>query len=316
MQTRQKRIANSEMIMHHVRTEVDGPKVVITANIHGDECTGFAVILSLLNELSTLLSKGEVFLYPTLNPTGLQNMTRVFPADGKDLNRLFPGNPLGSPAEKHVHTIWSSIRSCKPDLLLDLHTDSLSSIPYVILDRSITPKPQASVLAEMEELAEVSGLAFVWEYREKEYRSYQLEKSLSGACVNLLGIPALTLEVGPRRGVNVSSIQIMKEAILAILSKKGMLKIPTTTTFSGIPGKWFRSLGPISYSKGIFVPCVEAGQQVHRNEVIGRVYSVTGVELEVIRAHFPAMVLALPDRCWVQELQSCATLVMEMNPEP
>jgi uncharacterized protein len=289
---------------------------VITANVHGDECTGFAVVVALLERLPRCLAKGEVFLYPSLNPTGLRRMMRRYPEDGQDLNRLFPGNIRGGKSDRHVHTIWSSIKKVEPDLLFDLHTDSPSSTPYVILDRKVSRNPTEETLEEMEWLAKKSGLTVVWEYREPDYKRYGLEKSLSGAALNQLGIPSLTLEVGPRRSMNRQAIEIATDAVLAMMSAKEMLSSPYESTHTPIEGIWFRGNGPITHHAGVFIPLVCAGEHVQRNQILGTVYSTTGVELEEIRSHFPALVLSLPAQCWVRELQSCATLAMEVRPEP
>jgi predicted deacylase len=315
MNSTQKRVINSNLIVHHLKTGISGPTIVITANIHGDECTGIGVVISLLESLPKCLRRGEVFLYPSLNPNGLKRMMRVYPDDGKDLNRLFPGSILGTQSQKHIHAIWTSIKKCKPNLVLDLHTDSVSSIPYVILDRQITKSKNPDVLREMEELARASALTLVWEYREMDYRRYRLEKSLSGAVLNLLGVPSLTLEVGPRRTMDPSAIRIATDAVLAIFSKKEMLNTPILSNHIAVAGRWYRGNGPISHQAGVLVPSLSAGTVVQRGDEIGRVYSSTGAELEVICSHFPGLVLSLPDQCWVRQNQSCATLAMASRPE-
>lgn len=312
----QKRVIHSGLVMHHIETGIPGPRLVITANIHGDECTGFAVVVKLLEDLPARLSRGEVFLYPSLNPTGLRRAMRTYPEDGQDLNRLFPGDIRGSKSERHVHTIWSSIKKHEPDLLFDLHTDSPSSTPYVILDRKVSRTPKTDALVEMERLAQKSGLTVVWEYRTPDYKRYQLEKSLSGIALNRLGIPSLTLEVGPRRSMDLQAIDIAMDAVLAMMSEKEMLKAPHKSEHKPVPGVWFRGNGPITHHAGVFVPSVRAGERVERNQLLGKVYAATGVELEEIHSHFPALVLSLPAQSWLRELQSCATLAMEVHREP
>ncbi len=311
----QKKVIHSGLVMHHLETGIDGPKLVITANIHGDECVGFAVVVALLERLPSLLKKGEVVLYPSLNPTGLRRMMRTYPEDGQDLNRLFPGNSQGSASQRHVHTIWSSIENCKPDLLFDLHTDSPLSIPYVILDRKISANATDKTLEEMERLAKSSGLTVVWEYRTPDYRRYKLEKSLSGAALNRLGIPSLTLEVGPRRFMDRDAVEIATDAVLSMMAAKGMLRETITSTHKPVSGIWYRGNGPVAHHAGVFIPSVYAGDRVKRNQLLGKIYSLTGVELEEIRSHFPALVLSLPAQCWVRELQSCSTLALEVRPE-
>ncbi|MCA9573755.1 MAG: succinylglutamate desuccinylase/aspartoacylase family protein, partial [Myxococcales bacterium] len=106
-----------------------GPVVAITANIHGDEATGVAVVQELDRWLAERLLKGAVVLYPSLNPAGLSNRTRVLPPDGADLNRLFPGHRDGSESERHAASIWKDLAARRVGLVIDLHADSARSIP-------------------------------------------------------------------------------------------------------------------------------------------------------------------------------------------
>ena len=141
---KQQRVPSSDVFFYELDSKKKGPTILITANIHGDECTGFGVVVRLLEELPNILQTGKVILYPSLNPKGLQQQLRVHPDSGKDLNRIFPGKSMGGSAERIVHTIWNSIQKHKPDIVLDLHTDSGASIPYVIIDRMIQ-RPKSSI---------------------------------------------------------------------------------------------------------------------------------------------------------------------------
>ena len=87
--------------------------------------------------LPDLLIAGTVHMYPTLNPGGLTANTRSLPGDGQDLNRMFPGKPRGSAAERHAHCIWKDLQARVPDALIDLHTDVAGAIPYAIVDRVV-----------------------------------------------------------------------------------------------------------------------------------------------------------------------------------
>ena len=101
---------------------VAGPVVCIGANLHGDESTGLGVVHALDGVLPRLLARGRVFLYPSLNPLGLEQGSRRMPGDGLDPNRAFPGSARGSRAERHAdrrgatssHDARSSISTCTP----------------------------------------------------------------------------------------------------------------------------------------------------------------------------------------------------------
>ena len=114
-----------------------GPRVLITANLHGDECTGIGVIHRLLAALPEGLVSGSVRLYPSLNPAGMMAGKRGFPGDAMDPNRSFPGSPAGTSAQRHANRLWSDILAARPSALIDLHTDSSAAIPYAIVDRVV-----------------------------------------------------------------------------------------------------------------------------------------------------------------------------------
>ena len=82
---------------------VDGPRIMISGNLHGDECTGIGVIHRLIQTLPERLTAGRVRLYPSLNPGGMASGRRGFPGDALDPNRAFPGSTGGTGAQRHAH---------------------------------------------------------------------------------------------------------------------------------------------------------------------------------------------------------------------
>ena len=311
----QKRVRDTNLMVQQFSTGKNGPKVVITANIHGDECTGLGVIIRLLEELSAYLYCGDIWLFPSLNPAGLQRSLRVFPDDGQDLNRLFPGGAQGSQSQKHIYAIASTLQTINPDLVLDLHTDSGSSIPYVLLDRALETKNK-KIEASLLDIAQASHLTPVWEYHIQAYIRYRLDKTLSGFALNTLGIPSLTLEVGPRRSMDIAAVTLMKDAVLGILSHLKMLQKPFTPAHSPQKGIWKRAKSPVSNVTGVIFPSCVPGSILGKGDEIAKIYSTTGVVQETFVAQERVLVLAFPDQCWVRAHQSCATLAKEVHPAP
>ncbi|MFN7147763.1 MAG: succinylglutamate desuccinylase/aspartoacylase family protein, partial [Myxococcota bacterium] len=176
-----------------------GPVVVVTANVHGDECTGVGTVLRLLPLLDDALVHGAVHLYPTLNPEGLERRSRKVPEDDQDLNRLFPGDATGSPSERLAHAVWTDLCARNPDLVIDLHTDAPASIPYALLDRAtgLRHAVRGPLEANARRIADASGLTVLHEYPEDRYSRYRLDRSLTGAVLNRLQVPAVTIEAGP-----------------------------------------------------------------------------------------------------------------------
>ena len=165
-----------------------GPVVVVTANVHGDECTGIGAILRLMPVLEERLQRGTVHLYASLNPEGLERRSRRVPDDDQDLNRLFPGDPAGSPSERLAHAVWTDLCARDPDLVVDLHADAPASIPYALLDRAtgLRPANRGPLEERARRLAEASGLTVLHEYPEDRYARYRLDRSLTGAVLNRL----------------------------------------------------------------------------------------------------------------------------------
>jgi predicted deacylase len=104
------------------RAEQNGPLVVITGAVHGDEYEGPAAIHALFNDLDTTQIAGLVVGLPVVNGAAWQARTRAAPTDGLDLNRLFPGTQGASePSRALAEAIFEEfVRPC--DVLIDLHS--------------------------------------------------------------------------------------------------------------------------------------------------------------------------------------------------
>ncbi len=288
-----------------------GSTVVVTANIHGDETTGIGIVHNLARCLPDLMLRGTVHLYPTLNPEGLAAGMREIPADGQDLNRHFPGKARGSASIRHAHRIYKDVMSREPAALLDLHTDVSGAIPYAIVDRVLTRARGRGLFAKCNRLAEASGLTVLREYPRERYVRFQLDRSLPGALINLEGIPAVTLEVGPRRQLDLESIAVGTTSALGVLTELGVVNLPASddpTRQAG--GPWRRESGPRTNHKGVLVPRVRCGDILERGTLLAEVRSISGEVLETLTARAGGFVVALPDRTHVVPGVACATIAV------
>ena len=80
---------------------------MITAGIHSAEFVGIQAAIELAEELKPENIRGTVVILPLVNRSGFEHrtMSMVY-EDGKNLNRVFPGNPEGSTAEKLAYTVF------------------------------------------------------------------------------------------------------------------------------------------------------------------------------------------------------------------
>src|SRR5690554_2444012 len=108
-----------------------GPRLCLTAAIHGDELNGIEMIRRLMYQLDPTNLKGTVIGIPIVNLDGFRRGSRYL-ADRRDLNRHFPGSANGSAADRIGYSLFNDvIRHC--EFLVDLHTGSLqrSNLPQI-----------------------------------------------------------------------------------------------------------------------------------------------------------------------------------------
>lgn len=108
-----------------------GPKVFVTAAIHGDELNGIEIIRRLRKIKILKRVKGTLFLIPLVNVYGVMTLSRYLP-DRRDLNRAFPGSSKGSLAARVANTLFTEIIQFA-DYGIDLHTSAIhrTNLPHV-----------------------------------------------------------------------------------------------------------------------------------------------------------------------------------------
>ena len=116
------------------RSKEDGPTVLISGGIHGDEINGIVAVKKMMEEDALDLLKGSLIFVPLVNVYGFLSNSRTFP-DGRDLNRSFPGSKKGSLASQIAYILMNDIIPMI-DYGVDFHTGGrmLSNFPQVRVD--------------------------------------------------------------------------------------------------------------------------------------------------------------------------------------
>jgi predicted deacylase len=296
--------------------DAPGRTIAVTANVHGDELTGLLAVHALDRMLDAAPIRGRVLLYPSLNPAGLAAGCRAVPADGGDLNRAFPGRRTGSAVERLAYFVWRHLGREEADVLLDLHADSLASVPYVIVDRMprVARAEQPALRVAIERLAEQTALFVLHEYADDEYTRYRLDCSLAGAFVNLLRRPAVTVEAGGRGIVASEAVERAVGAVCRVLAALDVASLEEPASArpgAAVPrGPWRRGKPPRARCDGVLVRLVSAGVPYAEGAALAEVRDVAGGVLDVVRAPAAGVVVSWTDGLWVRAATAVATVAV------
>ena len=106
-----------------INGERDGPRVFMTAAIHGDELNGVKVLQEVADRYRPSDIRGTLVLLHVVNVPGYQAQERYIPIYDQDLNRSFPGSELSNTAERMANRVYQQfITQC--DLGIDFHTST------------------------------------------------------------------------------------------------------------------------------------------------------------------------------------------------
>jgi predicted deacylase len=192
---------------------------------------------------------------------------------------------------------------------MDLHADSYDAVPYAIVDRPVSHSGAAKVqiAQQLAAMADATGVVVLQDYAERDYIRFGLDRSLAGACVNRLGVPALTLECGPRGALAPAAERQTAQTVLRVLAHLGCVADQAAVD-QVHAGLWRRRSGPRVRYEGLLRPLVEPGVAYVHGAVLARVQALSGEVLEEVRAVNPGLLVAWANESWIRRGQSVATV--------
>lgn len=272
-----------------------GPHLWLTASIHGDEYAGIRTIHDLLAPDLPERLRGAIIAVPALNPAGLRTGERTAYYHRKqDPNRLFPApfrrasgdpSPETAPPLEAAYRRLFDLMDATADLLIDLHNYVIGSAPFTFRDPVYyvdeRDRPAAQKLfAATDAMHHAFGFSVVNEFASPEYLKKGLHRSVSGAALNTLGIPAFTAELGGYLTVDTTIVAAATSAIRNVMRWAGMLGgAPELLSDIPIfmPGYAVRRIQhPLAPVAGIAHFLVRAGVEVQAGEVVARMRDLHG----------------------------------------
>ena len=255
------------MPIHVIRGKKPGPRLFVSAAIHGDELNGVEIIRRLLKLPTLKRLHGDLILVPMVNVYGIIHHSRYLP-DRRDLNRSFPGSHKGSLAARLAYLFMTEIVA-KCTHGIDLHTGAIH--------RSNLPQIRAN-------LDDAETLLLAESFNVPVLLNSNLRDGSLREAAERFGIPMLLYEAGEALRFDEHSIRAGLQGILRVMQHLGMLsarktrKLAATEPFIARSSQWVRAPG-----SGIFRVAKYLGEKIKQNDILGIISDpVSNIELPVI----------------------------------
>lgn len=241
-----------------INGERPGPLLLLTAGIHAAEYPGIAALSELGRKVVPCDIAGVIVMLYPVNLQGFwQRCDFIVPEDGKNLNRVFPGSPSGTLAER---TAWLLTNEFFPhaDFYADLHSGDVHE--YLCPHVYYPGQPNEVVEAKAKSIARMLDM------------KYMVRSLASGGAYNYAastGLPSILIERGSIGLCPRSDIDDYKKDILRVMHALGMIEAapePPSTTPKDV-----RSIVYLEAPRqGCWLNEAECGSLVQAGQLLGR----------------------------------------------
>ncbi len=263
-------VEGTELHVPHVLLcgKAEGPTVLISAGIHNAEYVGIQAAIELSNELDVEELHGNVIILPIANRSGFENRTMsMVHEDGKNLNRVFPGDDSGSVADRLAHMLFNVFIK-NVDAYIDLHSgdgyESLIPFAYYLgdsLSEDIAKKMVSCV-----------NTKYCVRSRCRTGGAYNL------ASVN--GIPSVLIERGQLSLFSREEIEADKADVINILKSLGCI----SGEYKSYPKQELTEYDIEAPSTGCWYPSLEVGASFTKGDKLGEIRDYFGHTLHDVTA--------------------------------
>jgi predicted deacylase len=255
-----------------VRGANPGPRLVVSAAVHGDEFEGVRAIFEVVNQLDPAEMSGDLLAVPVANPPAFWAGTRTSPLDGANLARVFPGSPGDGPTSAIAHILGEAVIS-KADFYLDLHSAGVACLmPTMAGYCSDDPRGR--------DAAESFGATVIWGHPE-------IAPGRTISFAHERGIPWLYTEARGAGRIDHHDLRTFRQGVinimrhLAILPDEVEIDMPIRYRLLGDGNI---DAGLTCGVEGFFIPAVELLDPVVRDQELGRTVSLHGETIETFRS--------------------------------
>lgn len=266
-----------------------GKTVLVSAGVHSCEYVGVEACFQLIKKYKPEDLIGNLVVIPVLNRTGFEaRLPSLVPEDGKNLNRMFPGDENGSFSQKLAYYIEKNFFPYI-DFYMDLH----SGEAYEDL------KPYIYFVGNCSE--EVSNIAR--EAAKLAHVDFMVKSSSTTGCYNyagVKGIPSLLLERGESGRWSKKEVEEDVRDINNILIHLGLLEgeidMPEKEPYL-LEHPLYQNIS----TSGIWRTDLKAGDHLEVGQMIGYVTDYFGNILEEVYAEHSGDILYLTKTLWADK---------------
>ena len=259
-----------------IHGEHPGPRIWISAAIHGDEVNGVEIVRKVIRVVDAKHLHGALLAVPIVNVFGFINESRYLP-DRRDLNRCFPGTRRGSMASRLARIFMDEVvGNC--ELGIDLHTACIrnENLPQIRADLG-DPGTRR--------LAKAFGAPVYLHSRVRD-------GSLREAAVKR-GIKVLLYEAGEPLKFDEHCINIGYRGVLRVMAALDMIHGRGISSAELKSQELRQSRWVRAPSSGILRLSVETGDFVAKGEIIGAISDAFGEDNHVLKAPSDGIVIGL-----------------------
>jgi predicted deacylase len=260
-----------------------GPVLALIAGTHGFEYPPITALQNLRRGLDPAGLSGTVILVHVANmPSFLGRTIYYSPVDGKNLNRVYPGNPNGTVSDRIAYVITTEVIE-RADFLADLHCGDGNEALRPYLYMAVTGNP------ELDEA--VRGMALAFGIDHVVIDQVQL---LSGPSVYTdktaldRGIPAITTETGQLGSNEQRWVDMAEHGVWNLLKHLDMIEGEVEYLGEVV---WLEDYQVVSSpATGVFRAAVRDGYAVAEGGLLGTLVDFFGDPIQAVKAPFAGVV--------------------------
>lgn len=257
-----------------------GPTLLVTAGVHNMEFVGINAAIQLANDTRPEDIAGTLFVISLINTDGFEHRTMsVTHADGKNLNRVFPGDAAGTASERLAAWFVAEIFP-RVDRVIDLHSgDNYEKLlPLVFFQGA---HDEAVMTASYEMARAVNTRCLI-----RSHVAHGGLYSEAGSC----GVPGLILERGCLSQWTQEEVDADVADVQNIMAMLGMRPGITPKPHYHKPVITHATYAEAPHT-GCWYPIYQPGEYVIEGEIVGEIRDYFGDLICVCTADMDGIIL-------------------------